>query len=132
MDISVSSGGQTGFGARARARHPSREEGKDKKKICLLCRPGLRQGWLGWAIFSRVFRLSQKAAKKGEAFSAGPTTLPPSQPLDDSTKLCATFGDRVFISATGNKHKIQRWRDGGPFHDVFVFFDIKVCSHYFA
>ena len=104
----------------------------ETKKNCLLCRPGLRQGWLGWAIFSRVFRLSQKAAKKGEAFSAGPTPLPPSQPLDDSTKLCATFGDRVFILATGNKHKIQRWRDAGPFQDVFVFFDIKVCSHYFA
>ena len=43
---------------------------KRQKKICLLCRLGLRQGWLGWAIFSRVFQLSQKAAKKGEAFSA--------------------------------------------------------------
>ena len=116
----VSSGGQTGFGAQARARHPSREEGKDKKKICLLCR----------AIFSRVFRLSQKAAKKEEAFSAGPTPFPPPQPLDDSTKLCATFGDRVFISATGNKHKIQRWRDAGPFPDVCVFSDFKVCGHY--
>ena len=72
----VSSGDQTGFGARAWARHPSREEGKDKKKLCLLCRPGLTQGWLGWAIFSRVFRLSQKAAKKEEAFSAGPTPFP--------------------------------------------------------
>ena len=38
----------------------------------------------------------------------------------------------MFISATGNKHKIQRWRDGVPFQDVFVFSDIKVCSHYFA
>ena len=126
----VSSGGQTGFGAQARARHPSREEGLETKKNCLLCRPGLRQGWLCWAIFSRVFRLSQEAAKKGEAFSAGPTPLPPPQPLDDSTKLCATFGDRVFILATGNKHKIQRWRDVSPFPDVFVFSDFKVCSHY--
>ena len=37
----------------------------------------------------------------------------------------------MFISATGNKHKIQRWRDAGPFPDVFVFSDFKVCSHYF-
>ena len=128
----VSSGCQTGFGPRARARHASREEGKDKKEIWLVCRLGLRQGWLGWAIFSRVFRLSRKAAKKGEAFSAGPTPLPPPQPLDDSTKLCATFGDRVFISVTGNKHKIQRRRDAGLFLDVFVFSDFKVCSHYFV
>ena len=62
--------------------------------------------------------------------SSGRTRLPPPQPLDDSTKLCALFGDRVFISATGNKHKIQRWRDAGPFPDVFVFSDFKVCSHY--
>ena len=72
----VSSGDQTGFGAQARARHPSREEGKDKKKICLLCGPGLTQGWLGWAIFSRVFRLSQKAAKKGKHFLQGPPPFP--------------------------------------------------------
>ena len=54
-----------------------REQGRDTrverkeletKKICLLCRPGLRQGWLGRAIFSRVFRLSQKTAKKGKHF----------------------------------------------------------------
>ena len=44
--------------------------------------------------------------------------------------MCATFGDRVFISATGNKHKIQRWRDVSPFPDVFVFSDFKVCSRY--
>ena len=36
----------------------------------------------------------------------------------------------MFISATGNKHKIQRWRDADPFPDVFVFSDFKVCSHY--
>ena len=62
-----------------------REQGRDtrverkektRKKNCLLCRPGLTQGWLGWAIFSRVFRLSQKAAKKEEAFFARPTPLP--------------------------------------------------------
>ena len=36
----------------------------------------------------------------------------------------------MFISATGNKHKIQRWRDVSPFPDVSVFSDFKVCSHY--
>ena len=145
----VASGGQTGFGARARARHPSREEGKDKKKNCLLCRPGLTQGWLGWAIFSRVFRLSQKAAKtklktsrrldQVACVQTSPISFVPfpraTKEIGDvctqaTTKLSATFGDRVFILATGNKHKIQRWRDGGPFQDVFVFSDIKVCSHY--
>ena len=73
----VSSGGQTGFGARGSASHASQEEGKDKKEICLMCRLGLRQGWLGWAIFSRVFRLSQKAAKKGKHF----LQCPPRSPL---------------------------------------------------
>ena len=34
----------------------------------------------------------------------------------------------MIISATGNKHKIQRWRDAVPFTDVFVFLDLKVCS----
>ena len=80
---SVSSGGQTGFGAPASKRETreTRERKKDKKKICLLCRLGLRQGWLGWAIFSWVFRPSQKAAKKEEVFSAGLTSPPPTPTL---------------------------------------------------
>ena len=80
-----------------------------------------------------VFRLSQKAAKEEEAFSRGahpPSPHPHLTPFPDLAKLRATFNDRVFISATGNKHKIQRWRDAGPFPDVFVFSDFKVCSHF--
>ena len=78
----------------------TRDETKEKTRKKFAC-------CVGWAIFSRVFWLSQKATKKEEAFSAGPT--PPSpQPhvsaFPDSTKLRATFGDRLFISATGNKH----------------------------
>ena len=68
----------------------------------------------------------KKPQKRGKHFLQGPprcTPLPPPQPLDDSTKLCATFGDRVFISATGKKHKIQRWRDGGPWPSrMFLYF----------
>ena len=59
-----------------------------------------------------------------------PPWIPYLSAFPDSTKLHATFGDRVFILVTGNKHKIQRWRDAGLFPDVFVFSDFKVCSHY--
>ena len=134
---SVSSGGQTGFGAPASKRETreTRERKKDKKKICLLCRLGLRQGWLGWATFSWVFRPSPKAAKKEEVFSAGLTPPPPTPTLTflhfptrpSCTQHLAT---PFFFSATGNKHKIQRWRDAGPFPDVCVFSDFKVCGHY--
>ena len=96
------------------------------------------QGWLGWAIFSRVFRPSQKAAKRRKHFPQGPSPTPPPPYLltpyhpafpvtfPDLTKLRATFGDRVFISATGNKHKIQRWR--GVISPSPMYF--KVCGHY--
>ena len=65
----------------------------------------------GWAIFSTVFRLSQKARKKKVAFPSGPPHPTPNptpnlSAFTESTKLPATFGDRVFISATGNKHNI--------------------------
>ena len=75
----------------------------------------------------------KKPQKRRKHFPQG---LPPSPDphlaaFPDWTKLRATFSDRVFIAATGNKHKIQRWRDAGPFLDVFVFSDFKVCSHYF-
>ena len=78
----------------------------------------------------------KKPQKKRKHFPQGPPLPPPHPPahnlsaFPDSTKLPATFGDRVFFSATGNKHIIQRWRDTGPFPDVFVFSDFKVCSHY--
>ena len=120
----VSSGGQTGFGAQARARHPSREEGKDKKKICLLCRPGLTQGWLGWAIFSRVFRLSQKAAKKGKHFLQGPPPFPLPN-LSTTRPSCAQHWATAYLFrllGTNIQFKDGATEDdGGPFQDVFVF-----------
>ena len=128
----VSSGDQTGFGARARARHASREEGKDKQKNCLLCRPDedglVEPSFLGFSGYHK------KPQKRRKHFSQGlpPSPYPHLAAFPDSTKLRATFGDRVFISVTGNTHKIQRWRDAGPFLDVFVFSDFKVCSHYFV
>ena len=127
----VSSGDQTGFGARARARHASREEGKDKKKNCLLCRPD-KDGLVGPS-FLGFSGYHKKPQKRRKHFSQGlpASPYPHLAAFPDSTKLRATFGDRVFISATGNKHKIQRWRDAGPFPDVFVFSDFKVCRHYF-
>ena len=75
----VSSGSQTGFGARARARHASREEGKDKKKNCLL--PGrIRMAWLGH-LFSGFPAITKSRKKGGSIFgkayppSPTPTSL---------------------------------------------------------
>ena len=107
----VSSGDQTGFGARARARHASREEGKDNKKNCLLCRPD-KDGLVGPS-FLGFSGYHKKPQKRRKHFPQGlpPSPYPHLAAFPDSTKLRATFSDRVFISATGNKHEIQRWRD---------------------
>ena len=117
-----------------------REQGRDtrverkektRKKNCLLCRPD-KDGLVGRS-FLGFSGYHKKPPKRRKHFPQGltPSPDPHLAAFPDSTKLRATFSDRVFISATGNKHKIQRWRDAGPFLDVFVFSDFKVCSHYF-
>ena len=70
----VSSGDQTGFGARARARHASREEGKDKKKNCLLCRPD-KDGLVGPS-FLGFSGYHKKPQKRKKHFLQGPPPFP--------------------------------------------------------
>ena len=77
----VSSGDQTGFGARARARHASREEGKDKIVCCV---GRIRMAWLGHLFLG--FPAITKSRKKGGSIfrKAYP---PPPTPTSLSTSL---------------------------------------------
>ena len=104
---------------------------KRREKKLSVARPD-KDGLVGPS-FLRFSGYHKKPQKRRKHFRQGlpPFPDPHLSAFPDSTKLRATFSDRVFISATGNQHKIQRWRDAGPFRDVFVFSDFKVCSHYF-
>ena len=117
----VSSGDQTGFGARARARHASREEGKDKIVCCV---GRIRMAWLGH-LFLGFPAITKSRKKGGSIFRKAYSPDPHPAAFPDSTQLRATFSDRVFISATGNKHKIQRWRDASAtqvLSSMFLYF----------
>ena len=112
-----------GFSCESKRETREKRGRKNKKKkliMPVLCRLGLRQGGLGWAIFSRVFRLSLQATKKEEAFSAGPTPSPSAHNLSgfpDSTETrpsCAHYlvtACLFRLMGTNIMDKLERWRD---------------------